>query len=399
MKKVFTFFAFLVVLFVSACSQPDAKIEAFKSAVDVAEYQLLYNAREFDTTQLAPRSWKEGEYRKVDPYDWTSGFFPGSLWLAYELTGNEALRTEAEKYTARLSEIPSYKGTHDLGFMVFCSYGRQQLNLKDSVSAAAIVEASESLISRCRDSVGLIRSWDFGHWNYPVIIDNMMNLEMLFWASEHTGDSRYRDVAVRHADLTLENHFREDNSSYHVVSYNDDGSVELKGTFQGFSDDSSWARGQAWGLYGYTMCYRCTGEERYLEHACKIAELVLNHPNTPEDLVPWWDYNAPDIPNAPRDTSAAAIMASALLELSIMVEGELSQRYFERAEKLLVALSSPSYLAQKGENGGFILMHATGHLPAHSEIDVPLNYGDYYFLEALQRYFKLKGIDYKSLNC
>lgn len=397
MKKVYAFLTLFGALLLGSCQQPDAKIAALKNAVEIAEYQLLYNAREFDSTQLAPRSWKDGEYRKVDAYDWTSGFFPGSLWLCYDLTGNEQLLAEAQKYTAALHEIPAYKGTHDLGFMVFCSFGRQQLNLKDSLSAAAIVEASESLISRSREEIGLIRSWDFGLWNYPVIIDNMMNLEMLFWASEHTGDSRYRDVAVRHADLTLQNHFREDNSSYHVISYNDDGTVESKGTFQGFSDDSSWARGQAWGLYGYTMCYRCTQQESYLEQARKIAELVINHPATPEDLIPWWDYNAPDIPNAPRDSSAAAIMASALLELSTMVQGEESQLYFDRAEKLLMSLSSESYLAKRGENGGFILMHATGHLPAHSEIDVPLNYGDYYFLEAIQRYFALKGIDYKNL--
>ena len=221
----------------------------------------------------------------------------------------------------------------------------------------------------------------------------MMNLEMLFWASRHTGDKSYYDIAVRHADNTLANHFREDNSSYHVISYNNDGTVESKGTFQGFADDSSWARGQAWGLYGYTMSYRETGLERYLEHAQKIAELIMNHPNTPEDRIPYWDYNAPNIPDAPRDTSAAAVMASALFELSTMVEGELSQRYFDYGETLLMALSSDAYLAKKGENGGFILMHATGHLPANSEIDVPLNYGDYYYLEAIRRYLGLRGID------
>lgn len=393
MKNKILLLAGILLMAFSACNRSDKKVEALKHAIDVAEYQLKQSAAEFDTTQLFPRSWKADKFRAVDAYDWTSGFFPGSLWIGYQLTGDEALKSEAEKYTARLHEIPAYKGTHDLGFMVFCSYGMQQAIENDEVSAAAIVEASNSLSSRFCDSVGLIRSWDFGPWNYPVIIDNMMNLEMFFWASRHTGDKSYYDIAVRHADNTLANHFREDNSSYHVISYNNDGTVESKGTFQGFADDSSWARGQAWGLYGYTMSYRETGLERYLEHAQKIAELIMNHPNTPEDRIPYWDYNAPNIPDAPRDTSAAAVMASALFELSTMVEGELSQRYFDYGETLLMALSSDAYLAKKGENGGFILMHATGHLPANSEIDVPLNYGDYYYLEAIRRYLGLRGID------
>ena len=344
MKNKILLLAGILLMAFSACNRSDKKVEALKHAIDVAEYQLKQSAAEFDTTQLFPRSWKADKFRAVDAYDWTSGFFPGSLWIGYQLTGDEALKSEAEKYTARLHEIPAYKGTHDLGFMVFCSYGMQQAIENDEVSAAAIVEASNSLSSRFCDSVGLIRSWDFGPWNYPVIIDNMMNLEMLFWASRHTGDKSYYDIAVRHADNTLANHFREDNSSYHVISYNNDGTVESKGTFQGFADDSSWARGQAWGLYGYTMSYRETGLERYLEHAQKIAELIMNHPNTPEDRIPYWDYNAPNIPDAPRDTSAAAVMASALFELSTMVEGELSQRYFDYGETLLMALSSDTWL-------------------------------------------------------
>lgn len=393
MKNKILLLAGILLVAITACTRSDKKVEALKHAIDVAEYQLKQSAAEFDTTQLFPRSWKADKFRAVDAYDWTSGFFPGSLWIGYQLTGDEALKAEAEKYTARLHEIPAYKGTHDLGFMVFCSYGMQQAVENDETSAAAIVEASNSLSSRFCDSIGAIRSWDFGPWNYPVIIDNMMNLEMLFWASRHTGDRTYYDLAVRHADKTLANHFREDNSSYHVISYNNDGTVESKGTFQGFADDSAWARGQAWGLYGYTMCYRETGFERYLEHAQKIAELIMNHPNTPEDRIPYWDYNAPNIPDAPRDTSAAAVMASAFFELSTMVEGELSQRYFDYGETLLMALSSDAYLAKKGENGGFILMHAVGHLPANSEIDVPLNYGDYYYLEAIRRYLGLRGID------
>lgn len=382
----------LGLLLLGCSSQEDPDIAAVKRGIDHARYQLTQAAAEFDTLQGFPRSLMP-KFKEVDAKDWTSGFFPGSLWEAYALTGDEKLRAAAEKYTDRLEGIQYYKGTHDLGFMVFCSFGQQQAALADSHSADVIVEASKSLISRCDPHVGVIRSWDFGEWNYPVIIDNMMNLEMLFWASKHTGDPTYRDVAVRHADITLQNHFRDDASSYHVVSYNDDGTVESRGTFQGYSDSSSWARGQAWGLYGYTMCYRETGDEKYLRHAERIADLVMHHPATPADRIPYWDYNAPDIPDAPRDASAAAVMSSALFELSTLVPEEQGQKYFDYARTLLVNLSSDDYLAQKGTNGGFILRHSVGHWPASSEIDTPLNYADYYYLEAIRRYLTLRGLD------
>jgi len=335
--------------------------------------------------------------RKASPDEWCSGFWPGILWYDFESSRDEIVREEAERYTEALeylSQRPAFD--HDLGFLMFCSYGNAYRLTGSPKFRDIILASADTLATLFNPKVGTILSWPrnvemLGGHN--TIMDNMINLEMLFWASRHTGDKSYYDIAVRHADNTLANHFREDNSSYHVISYNNDGTVESKGTFQGFADDSSWARGQAWGLYGYTMSYRETGLERYLEHAQKIAELIMNHPNTPEDRIPYWDYNAPNIPDAPRDTSAAAVMASALFELSTLVEGELSQRYFDYGETLLMALSSDAYLAKKGENGGFILMHATGHLPANSEIDVPLNYGDYYYLEAIRRYLGLRGID------
>lgn len=375
---------------------PDPKLESVKHAIGVARAQLELSSSEFDSLPGFPRSLMP-KFKVVDAKDWTSGFYPGTLWEAYRLTGDERLLAEAEKFTARLEGIQYYKGTHDLGFMVYCSFGQQQQTLHDAHSAEVIVEAANSLISRCDPTVGLIRSWDFGEWNYPVIIDNMMNLEMLFWASKHTGDPKYRDVAVRHADLTMQNHFREDGSSYHVVSYNDDGTVESRGTFQGYSDSSAWARGQGWGLYGYTMCYRETGDAKYLDHARRIASFIMNHPRTPSDLIPYWDYDAPDIPDAPRDASAAAVIASALFELSTLVPEEEGRTYFARAETMLMNLSTEAYLAEPGSNGGFILMHSVGHLPADSEIDTPLNYADYYYLEAIGRYLSLRGVDPQRL--
>lgn len=392
-KNLLPTLGLLALFALGSCSADrDPKVTAVKCGIDHARFQLEQAAAEFDSLPGFPRSLMP-KFKCIDAKDWTSGFFPGSLWLAYSLTGDEKLHAEAEKYTGRLEGIQYYKGTHDLGFMVFCSFGNQQAAEHDKHSAEVIVEAANSLISRCDPTIGLIRSWDFGEWNYPVIIDNMMNLEMLFWASKHTGDPKYRDVACRHADITMKNHFRDDCSSYHVVSYNDDGTVESQGTFQGYSDSSAWARGQAWGLYGYTMCYRETGDEKYLKHARRIASFIMNHPATPADRIPYWDYNAPDIPDAPRDASAAAVMSSALFELSTLVPEAEGKEYFNYAETLLVNLSSDGYLAQKGTNGGFILMHSVGHLPADSEIDTPLNYADYYYLEAIGRYLKLRGLD------
>ena len=257
-----------------------------------------------------------------------------------------------------------------------------------------VVETSDNLCGRFKDSIGCIRSWDFGPWNFPVIIDNMMNLDLLFTASKLTGDSKYKDIAVRHADHTMANHFRPDYTCWHVVSYNDDGTVELKQTFQGKNDDSSWARGQAWAVYGYTSCYRETGDEKYLDFACKIADMIMSKV-VAEDAVPYWDYDAPVTNETPRDASAGAVTACAMLELSTMVPD--GQKYFDYGEKILKSLSSDAYLAAPGTNQGFVLMHSTGSLPNGSEIDVPLNYADYYYLEGLKRYMDLKGLSYSEL--
>ena len=315
------YMAVLGIGLLTACDIPKAGTpEWFETAVKTSGHQLLYMADQLKNvpdTVCFPRSTKaDGSYRLENAKDWTSGFYPGSMWLAYEMTGDEALAKEARKYTNRLEDIQYYTGNHDIGFMMYCSYG-QALRLKpEPKDKQVLVNSSESLCARFSPEVGLIRSWDFGDWSYPVIIDNMMNLEMLFWASEQTGNSKYRDIAMAHADKTLKNHFRENMTSYHVVSYSvPSGKVESKGTFQGYSDSSAWARGQAWGVYGYTMCYRFTKNSAYLEAAHKIARFIMENRPSENDYIPYWDYDAPDIPNAPRDASAAAVTASALLEL------------------------------------------------------------------------------------
>ena len=394
-----------------------------KTGIDRAQHQLMLTASELDGTGKLPRSIhvgynfeklqeqleKEilidslrpqpgaeliGHRRTCDIYDWTSGFFPGSLWYVYEFTQDETVKAEAIKYTELLNPIREYTGTHDLGFMINCSYGNAlRLSPNDTIPAI-LIETADNLCSRFNEQVGCILSWDFGHWNYPVIIDNMMNLDLLFSASKLSGDPKYKEVAIKHANKTMPNHFRDNYTCWHVVSYNDDGTVEMKETFQGKNHDSSWARGQAWAVYGYTATYRETGDKTYLDFAVNIADMIMSKVTT-EDAIPYWDYDAPVLEDTPRDASAAAVTACGLLELSTMVKD--GQKYFDYAEKILKSLSSEAYLAAEGENQGFVLMHSTGSLAHGSEIDVPLNYADYYYLEGLQRYMNLTGIDYKSL--
>lgn len=391
-------------------------------AIEVSAAQLLDAAAAYDTTMLFPRSLKTdysleqltsqleipvsefkpeiellkhptaADYRT--PYlvgyaDWTSGFFPGSLWYAYELTGDERLKTEAAKFTNRLLPVSDMTDTHDLGFMVNCSYGNAYRLAPNDTIKNVVVKTARNLAGRFDEKIGCIRSWDFGPWNFPVIIDNMMNLDLLFNAARISGDKKLIDVAVKHAETTMKHHFRDDMSCYHVVSYNPDGTVERQQTFQGKADNSAWSRGQGWALYGYTELYRNTGNKKYLDHAVKVAKMIMKR-NTNADLIPDWDFDAPKSELTPRDASAAAVIASGLIELSSYVPD--GQKYLDYAGKMLKALASDQYLAERGTNAGFVLKHSTGSLPHGSEIDTPLNYADYYFLEALVRYKRaLKG--------
>lgn len=396
MKKFLTYTLLGVLLAGCAGGGREPLETVVDKALAGAERQTLLMAEKYSAREgRLPRTWENGEDVSSDSRWWCSGFFPGVLWYVYENGRNPRVLEYARMFTARVEREKHTTDNHDVGFMLYCSFGNGLRLTGDESYEEVLLTGARSLATRFKPEVGLIRSWDHNRdkWQYPVIIDNMMNLEMLFWASKHTGDPVYRDVAVRHADITMKNHFRDDASSFHVVSYNDDGTVESRGTFQGYSDSSAWARGQAWGLYGYTMCYRETGDAKYLKHAERIADFIMHHPNTPADRIPYWDYNAPDIPDAPRDASAAAVVSSALFELSTLVPEAEGKRYFDYAETLLMNLSSDAYLARKGANGGFILMHSVGHLPADSEIDTPLNYADYYYLEAIGRYLSLRGLD------
>ncbi|TJZ50643.1 glucuronyl hydrolase [Sphingobacterium olei] len=365
--------------------------QQLKNAVE--QYQVM-------AKRLPPQSLPKTYYEEQDSLEtsstrwWTSGFYPGTLLYLYEYSGDSTLAVEAKQKLQLLEKEKNNKGTHDLGFMLYCSFGNANRLMPDLHYRSVMLQGAESLISRYKDAVGAIKSWDHhtDQWQFPVIIDNMMNLEFLNWASRESGDSKFANIAKIHANSTLKNHFRNDYSSYHVIDYDTiTGAVRHRHTAQGAQHESAWARGQAWGLYGYVMMYRDTQDSIYLNQAVHIANYILNHPNLPKDGVPYWDFDAENIPDAKRDASAAAIIASALLELQTYVDGEQQNQYLRAAENMLTNLSSDVYKAKKGSNGGFILTHSVGHLLANSEVDVPLTYADYYYVEALMRYRNLLG--------
>ncbi|MBN2484503.1 MAG: glycoside hydrolase family 88 protein [Bacteroidales bacterium] len=384
--KVFLFFS---VFFALSCSKGNNETVALiEKNLELAVEQ--YKAMDLTVADsLFPRSTKpDGSLMTNKSWWWTSGFYPGSLWYLYEFSGDTAILSAAQKKLKALEKEQYSTYDHDIGFKMLCSYGNAYRITSENSYVPIIVNSAKSLLQRYDSTVRSIRSWDdIGDTaQFKVIIDNMMNLELLFWATHQTGDSIYYYTAVEHANTTLANHFRPDGSSYHLVSYKPQtGEVLYKKTVQGFADSSAWARGQAWGLYGYVVCYRETTDPSYLAIANKIAGLLINHPNLPADKIPYWDFNAPDIPGAKRDASAAAIMASALIELASFTDGNQRKLYLAHATEILKSLSSDVYRAKTGENNNFLLKHSVGHLPANSEVDVPLSYADYYYIEALLR--------------
>ena len=383
----------LGLLLLSACNSTSKNVQTDLIADNVtfAEKQIGHQVKLIEESGkiLNPRTIKNDKIQYVPIDDWTSGFFPGSMWYMFELTGDEKWKNLGVKYTEDLDSVKYLTWHHDVGFMINTSYGNAYKVTKNEAYKDVMVQAAKSLATRFRPTPGVIQSWDEDRgwqgtrgWMCPVIIDNMMNLELFFEVTRLTGDSSFYKMAVSHADVTLENHFRDDYSCYHVIDYDKiKGGVRHKHTAQGYAHESAWARGQAWAIYGFAVCYRETKDPRYLDLTDKIYNYLFTHKNMPEDLVPYWDFDAPNIPNEPRDASAAAIIASALYELSTFGKPE----YKETADKIVASLSSPSYRAILGTNGNFLLMQSVGSIPHGHEIDVPLNYGVYYFLEALLR--------------
>lgn len=393
MRKAIFFITSLLCL---ACQKQESMEELTARVFERAAAQMELMDKNLDSAAVSnpgvaiyPRSInKEGALWTSNYKWWCSGFYPGSMWYVYEYTGDENIKELALEYQAGLEPLRFRKDDHDIGFQLMCSYGNCLRLTEDQTCVPVLIDGANSLASRFDPEVGCTRSWSFGKWSFPVIVDNMMNMELLLKAAELGGSDSLKNVALAHARTTMKNHFREDKSCFHLVDYNPEtGEVVGKQTVQGLADDSAWARGQAWGLYGFTMVYRFCKEQDILEHAIAIAEYLL--PRLPEDGVPFWDYDSAEIPNDVRDASAAAIMASGLIELSQYVDAEKAERYLATAEKMLRNLASEEYLCAEGEDYGFLLKHSTGNKNTDSEVDVPLTYADYYFLEALIRWSRL----------
>lgn len=390
----------LLLLTISSCavfSHKDNDKQVMKKMIQenfdfaAKQYKFLENATPQDSM---PRTFRDNKHISSDVYWWCSGFYPGTLLYIYEYTKKPSVLEDATKRLAILEKVKYFTLNHDLGFMMYCSFGNAYRLTKKPEYKEVILQSAKSLASRYRPKAKVIQSWEITDGGLrqkgfvgPVIIDNMMNIEMLEWASQNSSDKSFAEIARNHANTTIKNHFRPDYSSYHVLDYDlNTGEVRKKVTAQGYSDSSAWSRGQSWALYGYTMMYRFTKDAAYLKQAQGIAKFILTNPNLPADKVPYWDFDAPDIPNALRDASAASVNASALLELGQYTTGKEKENYVAVAKTILESLSSPKYRATLGSNGGYILLHSVGSIPHKSEVDVPLTYADYYFLEALLRY-------------
>jgi len=393
----------VITVLMSSCKEKvlSAKIDFNKTElVDKITTQLKYSPVLEDDSitskrRVFPRTMDEtGKIRLVSKRDWTSGFYPGVLWFAYELSEDNYWKQEAVKFTELLENEQFNAGNHDIGFKMMSSYGLGYKYTKNEAYKKVLVQSAKTLITRFDETVGCIRSWDHHQdkWEYPVIIDNLMNLELLYWAWKETGDSVFYNVANTHAKTTMKNHFRSDYSTYHVVNYDTiTGVAKNKVTHQGYADDSCWARGEAWALYGYTMAYRETQDTEFLKQAEKVANYIINIVKLPEDFIPTWDFSLKDDPSEPKDASAAAVMASAFYELSTFTKNTKNKEdYLRVADNMVASLSTENYFNTQGAESGFLLKHSTGAKPGNSEIDVPLVYADYYYLEAISRKVNLK---------
>ena len=399
MKKIVVGLA-VVLGFCMCTHKPSGTLDVNK-ALDYCAKQTQRTLTELETDSgidytMMPRNIMADEQhwncRKATKEEWCAGFWPGVLWYDYEYTKDKQVLEEAENFTHSLkflSHIPAYD--HDLGFLVFCSYGNGYRLTKNPAYKQVILDTADTLATLFNPIVGTILSWprevEPRNWPHNTIMDNMINLEILFWAAKNGGNPYLYDIAVSHADKTMKSQFRPDYTSYHVAVYDTITGNLIKGvTHQGYADSTMWARGQAWAIYGYTVVYRETKDPKYLDFAQKVTDVYLDR--LPEDKVPYWDFDDPSIPNAPRDASAGAVVASALLELSTYLPNGTGKRYKDAAIEMLTSLSSDSY--QSGESKPSFLLHSVGHWPNHSEIDASIIYADYYYIEALLRLKRLQ---------
>ena len=386
--------AFSLLMF--ACDSPKEKVTVFNPTkiLDLSAKKIKKTSLELKNSSEYLRNIPKGstDWKVVGVKDWCSGFWPGVLWYAYEASGDKGLLEEAKRFTAPVKEI-AYTAAldHDIGFQVYCSFGNGYRLTGNEEYKTILLAAADTLATLYNPKVGSILSWpimveEMGH---NTIIDNMMNLELLFWASKNGGSKELYNIAESHAKVTMKYLVRPDNAVYHVADFDIETGEFVKGhTHQGFADESMWARGQTWGIYGFAMSYRETGNKDFLDTSIRLADYFLER--LPEDGIPYWDFDDPKIPNAPKDASAAGVAACGLLELSGLVEDKvLKEKYFNAAKKSLEILSSKEYFS--GDKNKALLLHSTGHLPNNSEVDVPIIYADYYYMEALLRLKKMEA--------
>jgi unsaturated chondroitin disaccharide hydrolase len=383
----------LILILVSSFVRSDKKLSP-SSLLDYCTAQVEKTISSLKSYNRMPQDIQPGQQTwKLSSYSgWTAGFWPGILWYDYEHTRKDIIKQKADSFTVAMTPLTIRKATtHDLGFLIFCSFGNGYRLTGNPEYKLAILRTADSLSKMFNPTVGTLLSWpnmvSRMSWPHNTIIDNMMNLEILFWASKNGGSKKLYEIADTHAKTTMKNQFRDDFTSYHVVVYDTITGKKIKGvTHQGYADNTMWARGQAWGIYGFTMTARETGNPEYLDFAKKISKVYIDR--LPDDYIPYWDFDAPNIPNEPRDASAAAIASSAFLELSVLVKNKKESKYYRSvAEKILTSLSTEKYQAR--DNNYAFLLHSIGHMPNKSQIDIPIIYGDYYYIEALTRLKKI----------
>ncbi|KAA5825189.1 glucuronyl hydrolase [Algibacter amylolyticus] len=379
----------LIVILVTSCFSE--KKEAASLNLDkILESNVLKTKETLKTLVSAdsfPRNVEKGSrnWKLVGVKDWCSGFWPGVLWYAYEASGDEYIKKEAEKFTLPIKQIAySSASDHDIGFQVYCSFGNGYRLTGNTEYKEVMLAAADTLATLYNPIVGSIHSWPMKpQYPHNTIIDNMMNLELLFWAAKNGGSKRLYDIAESHAEVTMKNLVRPDYSTYHLGAFDNKTGAFLRGVaHQGYADNSMWARGQTWGIYGLAFSYRETGRDDFLDTSIKLADKFLER--LPQDGIPFWDFDDPKIPNAPKDASAAAIAACGMLELANFVkEDALKNKYYNAAKGFIDLLSTDKYLSGNKNQG--LLLHSTGHHPKNSEIDEPIIYADYYYMEALLR--------------
>lgn len=388
----------IAALFVYGCKEKkETKAKVETEEIDVTTKSVLKVKETLKSLKYVdsfPRNITPGEkeWNLVGEKDWCSGFWPGVLWYAYESSNDPEIRKGAEKFTESLKSIAYTPAeNHDIGFMLYCSYGNGYRLTGNKEYKEVLLAAADTLATLYNPKAGTILSWPgmthkFGH---NTIIDNMMNLELLFWAAKNGENKELYNIAKSHAEVSMKRLVRPDYSIYHVTCFDEKTGEFVKGvTHQGYADESMWARGQGWGIYGFSMAYRETGEEEFLTTAAKLADHFLER--LPEDGMPYWDFDDPKIPNAPKDASAAGVVACGMLELSEQLKDEtLKAKYFNAAKSLINKLGSDEYFS--GDVNDALLLHSTGHYPHNSEIDVPIIYADYYFMEALIRLKKIES--------